>query len=449
MKKNFGLFVLYYLRFFARLQLRKKLFDHIIGITGSAGKSSTRNAIHTVLSSKFRVKTSFKANSESGIPLNILGLSMHDYSLADWLRVCLLAPWQLLTNWQRFDYYLVEMGIDSPEPPKNMGYLLSVIQPDSGVFLGANINHGFAFDHLVSEADLKKRRTQIIRAIAAEKGKLIAGLPPTGRAYLNLDDTNVAWVGEQTGAQLRSFGSQKTYDLQFLELEHQLDRGEVQSTFTFAYQRSKSQEKFNLQIKNFLLAKHYAYSLAPAILIGLDAGLKLAEIKQSLEQNFHLPAGRASTIPGINQSTIIDSSYNASAMADMIELAGALPNTGRKIALLGDLRELGDLTESTHQDIAELAAKHFRHIYLVGEAMQKFALPILSQKTGLKVEHFTKAGEAGQAIAAQLQKGDLVLVKGSQNTIFLEEAVKAMMLEPSKASKLLCRQSQWWLKVKT
>lgn len=448
MKKSFALFILYYLRFFARLQLNKKLFGQIIGITGSAGKSSTRNAIHAVLSRRFKVKTSFKANSESGIPLDILGLEMQDYSLFDWLRVCLLAPWQLLSNWQSFDYYLVEMGIDSPKPPKNMSYLLSVIQPDNGVFLGANINHGFAFDHLVSEANPERRRAQIIRAIASEKAKLILSLPKSGCAYLNMDDKNVDQLCQPAQAQIRSFGAQKKHDLQFVELKHQLEKNVIQSTFVFAFHHGKIQEKFGLQIKNFLLAKHYAYSLAPAILIGLDAGLTLSEIKLNLEQNFHLPAGRASTIPGINHSLIIDSSYNASAMADLIELAGQLPNQGRKIALLGDLRELGELTASTHQAIAELAANNFSQVYLVGESMQKFALPILKEKTELKVEHFPNAKTAGRAIAKLLQKNDLVLVKGSQNTIFLEEAIREMMREPNKAAQLLCRQSQWWLQVK-
>jgi UDP-N-acetylmuramoyl-tripeptide--D-alanyl-D-alanine ligase len=448
MKKNLAQFILYYLRFFARLQLRKKLFGQIIGITGSAGKSSTRNAIHAVLSSKFRIKTSFKANSESGIPLDILGLAMRDYSLADWLRVCLLAPWQLLTNWQHFDYYIVEMGIDSPDAPKNMDYLLSIIKPNSGVFLGASANHGFAFDHLISTTDPAERRLQITRAIASEKAKLILSLPESGQAYLNGDDSNVMELSQDTRASLRTFGSQSSHHLQLLEVNYQLDSAAAFSIFKFSLHANHGREKFTLQIKDCLLASHFAHSFAAAILIGLEAGLSLSEVKRALEQNFHLPAGRATTIAGRNHSLIIDSSYNASAMADMIELVSQLPSKGRKFALLGDLRELGELTESTHQNIAQLAAKNFSHIYLVGDSMQKFALPILRQKKDLKVQHFANAKVAGETIAKLLKKDDLILVKGSQNTIFLEEAVKEMMQEPSKARQLLCRQSQWWLQVK-
>jgi UDP-N-acetylmuramyl pentapeptide synthase len=84
MKQKIALFVLYYLRFFAKLQLRKNKNCKIVGVTGSAGKTSTRNAIYSVLKNKYKVKVSFKANSESGISLNILGLEMNDYSSLDW-----------------------------------------------------------------------------------------------------------------------------------------------------------------------------------------------------------------------------------------------------------------------------------------------------------------------------------------------------------------------------
>ena len=111
--------VLYYLRFWARLKLNIIRPD-IIGITGSAGKTSCVQAIVAILGDSFRVKVSEKANSESGIPLNILGLTPNDYSVVDWLRLIFLAPIKALTNWEKYDIYLVELGIDSPRVPKNM-----------------------------------------------------------------------------------------------------------------------------------------------------------------------------------------------------------------------------------------------------------------------------------------------------------------------------------------
>jgi len=425
MKQKIALFVLYYLRFFAKLQLRKNKNCKIVGVTGSAGKTSTRNAIYSVLKNKYKVKVSFKANSESGISLNILGLEMNDYSSLDWLRVLLLAPIKVLSSFEKFDYYVVEMGVDSPNPPKNMEFLLSIIQPKMAVFLNAGINHSFAFDHLSTETNPQLRKEQLIKEIAKD-----------------------------IEAESYSFGSDNICDLQILNHQTKIEGKEISSSFAFQvqshYGKLKGQsQKLEIQIKGFLLPKHYAYSFAVAILIGLKAGLNGKEIKKALENNFHLPLGRASIIEGKNGSVIVDGSYNASSMKDMIELMANLPQSNhRKIALLGDMRELGEETKQMHEEIATLATKTFDQIFLVGKEMQKYALPIIQKANINKVEFFENSTLAGEKIAQLLRANDLVFVKGSQNTIFLEEAMKLMMKDRKEAKKLLCRQSPWWLSVK-
>ncbi len=126
MKSTISLLFLHYLRFFAKLQLAKiklllRLQDKkltIVGVTGSAGKTSTVIAIESVLKSKFRVKTTLGTNSESGIPLNILGLKINNYTLASWFLLAITTPFAFLFNWKTYDIYIVEMGIDSPAPQK-------------------------------------------------------------------------------------------------------------------------------------------------------------------------------------------------------------------------------------------------------------------------------------------------------------------------------------------
>ncbi len=454
MKQKIGYFILCYLRFFAKLQLKKNKNCKIIGITGSAGKSSTRNAIYSVLKNKYLVKASFKANSESGISLDILGLEMNDYSILDWLRVLILAPLRLLTYFKKFDYYIVEMGIDSPNPPKNMDFLLSIVQPKMAVFLNANLNHSFAFDQLVTDTDPVIRKNKIIKAIAQEKAKLILSLPKTGFDFLNFDDANVKETCQETKGLIYSFGSNNLCDLQITKHQTQLLNQTVKTIFTFQIQNHygklpNQNQSLNIEINNFLLPKHYAYGFAVAILIGLKAGLDISEIKSSLENYPNLPLGRASVIKGKNQALIVDSSYNASSMKDMIELMANISNsTGRKIALLGDMRELGQATQNMHEEIAHLASQVFEQVFLVGKEMQRYALPILEKELPGHVAYFENSKKAGEEITKLLNPGDLILVKGSQNTIFLEEAVKEMMLEEKLANNLLCRQSSWWLSVK-
>lgn len=457
MKAKLALFLLHYLRFFAQLQLQKNHNATIIGITGSAGKSSAMSALQAVLKNKYRVKVSHKANSESGIPLNILGLSMQDYSWLDWLRVMLLAPLKVLTNFECFDFYLVEMGIDGPSEPKNMSYLLSIVRPQVGIMLNAGAAHSAAFDHLVEESDPKKRREQITDLIAQEKGKLLTQLKSNQLAIVNLDDPRVKAITQQLTCQVVSFGQAKTTDLQLKNTQLVLSRRHSTTTFTFRIsnfgqqQRRKHQEReLSVSCPDQLLPAEFASGLAAAILFGLQSGLAVKEIKSNLEKNYQVPAGRNSLLPGINDSLILDSSYNASSMREMIALVAELkPQVkGRSLALLGDMRETGQESALLHQQLAKAAAETFDLIFLVGPAMEQYALPVLQKKARGEVIICDNALDAAASLEQTLQKDDLLLVKGSQNQLYLEEAVKALLADPKSAKQVLCRQDDWWLQVK-
>ena len=159
MKQTLGRIFLKYLHFFARIQIAKNKLTNpqlkIVGITGSAGKSSTLLAAEAALTDQFKVKSNYGANSESGIPLNILGFSTPDFSLLSWLKIALLTPFKILFYWPKIDVYLLEMGIDSQKAPKNMAYLLSIVQPDIGIFLNVSPVHLENFPSLESIAQEK------------------------------------------------------------------------------------------------------------------------------------------------------------------------------------------------------------------------------------------------------------------------------------------------------
>lgn len=425
MKQRLGWWVLTYLRFFAKLQLKKYAPD-IIGIAGSAGKTTTRNAVEAILVHKYRLKVTAKANSESGIPLDILGIGPESYSLLDWLRMILQTPLALLTNWQPFEKYLVEMAIDSPYPPKNMEYLLTIVKPRTGIFLNALPVHTGAFDSMITGDNPTERLKQVIAAIAREKGKLIKSLPATGLAIVNADQPEVMESTKGIKAQVMTFGKSKTATVRIIDI----NQSEAGTRFTFSFEDQTA----TLELKA-LLPEHYAYSFAAALCIALDEGNSLQEGCDLLVKNFVMPAGRMSLFEGIQDTLLIDSSYNSSPgpTGDALELLKLFPKR-RKVAILGDMRELGEEAKTTHQQIVNKATSIADVVYTVGPLM----------KPHTPADHwFVNAKQAAEVIRKEVKPEDVILVKGSQNTIFLETVVEALLKHPEDAAKL-CRRGTYW-----
>lgn len=157
MKKVLQTQFLKYIRILSKLQLAK-IKPVIVGVSGSEGKTSTTDAIKLVLDTKYTVKKTGKANSETGVPLDILGIEVKSYSVKNWIKLALLSIWKLATNWEKYDIYVVEMGIDSPFEPKNMGYLLKVISPDIGVLTSISSVHAENYAPLVKEQNLSDEK---------------------------------------------------------------------------------------------------------------------------------------------------------------------------------------------------------------------------------------------------------------------------------------------------
>lgn len=442
-KRILGLIFLHYLRILAKLQLAKiNLWRRIrgekpvviVGITGSAGKTSTMQAAVAALRDSFQVKFSEKANSESGIPLNILGLSMKDYSFKDWLRVAILSPLKLLTNWQNYNVYLVEMGVDEPKEPKNMGYLLKIIRPQIGVFTTVTTVHSQQFE----QAGFKDPA----RAIAREKGRLIASLPDNGWAILNADDRLVWEQVPRTKAKIIAVGRKSIAQLRVGRVQV----GEAGTKINYLW-RGRT---YQLNLPNFVLPSIYGHNLGLALGVALALGVPLKKGIAGIERHFCLPPGRSSLIEGIKDTLIIDSSYNASpaamhAMLDLLDRLGKKTER-KKVAVLGDMRELGNQSEKEHRRLARQAVKVADQIVLVGPQMRKYFLP-LALEMGFdrkKISSFLKAGRAARFLKRNLRGGELILVKGSQNTIFLEIVVEALMKDRSQADQLLCRRGKFW-----
>ncbi|MFH2061710.1 MAG: Mur ligase family protein [Candidatus Beckwithbacteria bacterium] len=372
----------------------KKQKSMIVGVTGSVGKTSCMMAIKAALEDDFKVKVSAKANSEIGIPLDILGFKVRNYSVFDWLWVIPMTLVKLLTNFEKYDIYVVEMAVDSPYQPKNMEWLLSIIQPSIGVFLNVFPVHTEAFEKLEGNP---------VDNIAIEKSKLITSLPKAGWAILNTNDKKVVAFANKTKARVvKVEGCDPTVIV-----------------------------------------------VAVAKIFGIDKRKALGKIKKNLKA---LP-GRMRVIPGIKNTTLIDSSYNASRESMLLglrALTGSDPvsrSTGRKVAVLGDMRELGDLAQKEHEKVAEKAIKVADVIVLVGPLMKKYFLPkaINLGFDKSKIYWFENTNLALVALREKIIKvNDRILIKASQNTLLFEIIVKGLMKNKKDADTLLCRRGKFW-----
>jgi UDP-N-acetylmuramoyl-tripeptide--D-alanyl-D-alanine ligase len=391
-KRILSYFALRYLRFFAKAHLLKiKLIQKIkgkkliiVGITGSAGKTSCLLACQAALGPQFKIKTNSHGNSETGIPLSILDLKMNNYSPFGWLKIFILCPIQFIFNWKTYQIFLVEMGIDSQYSPKNMDYLLSIIKPDIGIFLNVSSVHQQNFNSLDQ--------------IAFEKAKMI-NLSPIG--IVNLNDPLV---------------KKYSHPKKLINIS-----------------------KIKINIPKFALPHAYQDTLSAAIDLSKLIGLTESETITNLQKYLCLPESRSSLLDGIKNSVIIDSSYNSSPLAciEMLTLLHSFPSP--HLVVLGDMRELGDSTIIEHQKIYRQALKSADKIISVGPLTQKYFGP--------KAQKFLYWWQAADYLKQNLPPQSTILIKGSQNTIFLEELIKTILKNPSDSSKL-CRQSPHWLKLK-
>ncbi|MBI4080179.1 MAG: hypothetical protein HY430_00220 [Candidatus Levybacteria bacterium] len=485
LKKHLTSSVLSYLRFHAR----KALIKHdptIIGIAGSVGKSSARNAIEAVLKDHFPTKS--VGNSETGIPLGILGMRPTDYSLTNWATMLLGAP--LKTNYlQNTKYLIAEMGIDEPSPPKNMEYLLTILKPHIAVILNESATHTMQFEKALTKSQLeelsgKKRVDFLIKKIAEEDAKIITKSSCTIGIY-NADDSNITNAlsrhsGERSDSRISSadeeqggsgqvptnrdpdivgagmtrtlltFGKSKQNHVSYDAYKITLDG----SSFSFSVNIPNNPNKLiTLTFPNLLLPEAYQQTFAAAILIALQTGLTLEQIQTSLEKNFTLPKGRSNIFKGIQDTIIIDSSYNASkaAVFAFLNMVALLKKQTKRpvVFVFGDMRELGEESKIEHEEVAEKLIGIVDYLYCVGPQTRQFVFPIVQkhEEHFREIRWFDTSVRAGAFLKENMPKNAIVLVKGSQNTIFLEETVKAI-LQNSEDEQYLCRQDQYWKKIK-
>jgi len=418
MKKRIKKLVVLFLRLSATIQL-KKYQAKIIGVTGSVGKTSTVKFCQAILVSRYKVLSLKEGyNSEIGVPLSILGQESGYNSLSGWVNSLKGVILTLLFRWEKYDYIILEMGVDKPG---DMEYLLSFIKPGIGIVLNVYPVHAEAF------SSFKKP----LLAIGKEKMKLVESIPSEGTALL-YSQPLVEKLSSKVVATKVLIKTTEAKNIKISRRGLEFELFENDKNFKLSFPHIYSDGLVNNLLFSFTLGK--------------VCGLTLGESYVAI-QNICLPPGRLSIIDGIKGTVIIDSSYNASpaSMKVALKALSLFPKKSR-VAVLGDMRELGEYGESYHKEIGYLVANIADRLVTVGSLSGKYLAPA-AIKAGFTKDNlfsFDSVGKAISLIEDVIKPKDTILFKGSQNTIFLEKAVEFFMKDKKDAGKLLCRRGKLW-----
>jgi len=415
----------------------------IIAVIGSAGKTTTMSMIEAVLDEHISVKTSYKTNAASSIPLNILGLSQKDFTFIEWFKMLLLAPIKSFTK-PKAKIYLCELDTD------RSGEMLlhtKLIKPDICCWVSATPAHtqNFAgndqnqvYHNMLDDQKTAAQKTKSLILYNLEDpqiGHLLSSFHAKYEA-ISIENNNNALIN-LSKHKISFAGSEICFNLDRTRLLNLIDK-------QIAY------NKISLNIPNAIISPINCYGLGMAIIIGISFGISIENLIKAFKY-FSLPPGRMSLFAGKYATTIIDSSYNASKQAtiDALKVLKSIGNKGT-LAILGDMRELGVFTQKEHEDLAQaIISLKIDRLILVGPQLAKYALPILLNHNYLLHKTiFSLSPKQAKEMVNQnnfLHTGETILVKGSQNSLFLEEIVKSLLVS-AKDKQRLCRLEPIWEK---
>ncbi len=431
MKKIFKKIVIGILEWEARLIL-KKYKPKLIGVTGSVGKTSTKEVIATVLSGHFKLRKSEKSyNSELGIPLTIIGAGSAWGDIFGWLEIIAQGLSLICFKHDYPEWLVLEIGADRPGDIRRACRWLK--------FEVAVLTH---LPEIPVHIEFFKSKEELIE----EKFCLIENLSPGAIAILNFDDPIIRSLRPRVGAKVLSYGFDSGADLQASNDHLFFDDKEGKKILGRTFKVDYQGQSWPFRLSG-ILAHHQVGMVLAALAVGLSRGLNVVQVADNLTQIKPMP-GRLSPLLGIKETLIIDDAYNSSpaALSAGLDLVKEVEIAGRKIVVLGDMMELGGKTVEAHRLAGEQIAKCADFLVTVGMRAKFFVEG--AKEAGMsdkKIKSFDEAKEAGNFLQNFVEKNDLIYFKGSQS-IRLERAVEEIMLEPEKKSSLLVRQESEWLK---
>jgi UDP-N-acetylmuramoyl-tripeptide--D-alanyl-D-alanine ligase len=414
MKQKAKIFVAAILGWQVRRLARKHSFK-VIAITGSIGKTSTKLAVANVLSQSFRVRfQEGNYNDLVSVPLIYFDRSLPNiFNPFAWLAIFIKNEVALRQKYD-YDFVIVEVGTDAPG---QIAQFKKYIQADLGILTSVTPEHMEFFEDLDAVAEEELAIKDLCRQL-----------------LINADLVDKKY----TVIPAKTYGIKNKADIRLTDVQFEGD----QASFVIDMDGKRA-----LNSRHQKITEPQLYSVCAAAAVGLEVGMEPGQIDEGIRS---IPSvnGRMNNLAGVNGSTIIDDTYNASPEA----MKAALDTLYRmkapqKIAVLGNMNELGKFSEEAHRQIGQYCdpAKLDLVITIGPDANQYLAAAATGR--GCEVKTFTDPYSAGKFLREQIKDKAAILVKGSQNKVFAEETVKLILAEPADASQLV-RQSPQWLKTK-
>jgi len=354
-----------------RRQERQKV--KVVAITGSVGKTTTKELTAAVLGTRYPLlKNEGNLNSEIGLPLVLLELN------------------------QRHRRAVLEMGMWAKG---EIALLCDIALPDVGIVTNVGLSH--------------MERLGSIEAIADAKAELVESLDEEGIAILNADDPRVASMASRTTAHVVTYGVAPDADVRAEEIE---SHGLAGVKFTLVHGDERA------HVYSRLPGRQLVYNALAAAAAGITDGIDVPDVAEAISEA-QIPL-RLRQVRGINGSVLIDDTYNASpsSMAAALDLLAEVP--GRKIAVLGDMRELGDAERQGHADVGAHAARVADVVVAVGQLGRWIGdAAVAAGHSDVRI--VVDKEEIAPALRDLLREGDVVLFKASR-ALALETVVEEL-----------------------
>lgn len=427
MKQILKKIIVYILTLEAKLVL-KRYKPKIIGVTGNVGKTSTKDAIYTSLCDSLSIRKNQKSfNSEIGVPLTILGLENAWGNPILWGVNIIKGAWVYLWKQKYPDYLVLEIGADHPG---DIEAITKWLTPDIVVVTripGVPVHIEYFKDS---------------NALMEEKAFLLKALREDGTAILNSDDENILALGKYVKGNVIHYGVENPATIN-AENYGLMYEGDYLAGMQF---RIKYDSNMIPVILKGVVGMQHVYPVLASACVGLALKLPLVKLTEAFAKHEY-PRGRMNVLRGINNSVIIDDTYNSSpvALEFALKTLKEVLTKGRKIAVLGDMLELGSHSVSAHKEGGKLIKESVDILLTVGVRARDFKNS--AQDEGMNPESsmsFSNSSDAGLFLKDFIKEGDVVLVKGSQS-MRMEKTVAIILEDKENMKKLLVRQDKEWL----